>query len=699
MKRLPAALAAALFSAFLLPSFSPAQEIQPYERVVQRLGKAAHSYNVRLHPWKYSKGECGACLDPNFEPKKWKTGGIGFVWTEQETDVWFWKKYAVPTHVEGIEVKGSQVFVRVAMESDGEIYVNGEFQQAFRGDEGYALVSRNAVPGEEYVIVVKGKYRRGPTGAFLDAHLEFTATEDVQQRTNDYISKIDTVRLFMENSPDPAKWTDVLNDSASLIDLDAREKRDYTAYLASLEKATARLAPFREIARDYKMYLLGYSHIDLAWLWDYREGEQVWFDTARTVFKLMKEYPDFVFTETQAHGYKWMEDDHPEIYRQLHEWFKAGRWEITGGSWSEFDSNLPDGESFVRQFLYGKRYFREKFNKDVIIGWTPDSFGYNWNLPQIMRKSGMIGFLTQKINWNDTTRFPYHVFWWEGPDGSKILTYFPVGGYGESVDAPRMIEQLKQIKQKHDLNENFVIFGVGDHGGGVTRGHLNRASALKNNDIYPEIIFTSAEDYFKHLHELAKEKNFPTYNDELYLEFHRGTYTTQAKTKRNNRLGEVTLMNAEKFASIASLAAGEKYPAPAIFDGWYVLMLNHMHDILPGSGINKVYQDADRDYAGLLKTERGVIENALDAIAGLIDTSGDGVPIVIFNPLGWRRDGIVEITADGLAEKPAVLDPAGVEIPSQTINRGNGRRLLFIARRVPPLGYSVYRIVEKKTPP
>lgn len=673
-------------------------QMQPFEKVVKQLGKAAESFKVPLKSWKYTKRECLNCLDIDFRPSPkegWKRGGVGYVFRNKGEKTWFWKIITVPEQVEGIDVAGSQLMIYAHMESDGEIYVNGKFQQAFRSDKGQALVAKNVQPGEEYVIVLMGVNRReGSLGLFADAYLVYTATQKVQQATNDYIHKVSTVKFFMEDQEDQRKWIDLFNKSASMVDLEAKERKDYDRYLASLDAANAELLPFREITKDYKMYLLGYSHIDLAWLWDYEEGEQVWYDTSRTIFNLMEEYPDFTFTETQAHGYKWMEDDYPEVFDGLKKWFKTGRWEITGGTWSEYDSNIPCGESFVRQSLYGKRYFREKFGKDVVVAWTPDSFGYNWNLPQILRKSGMIGFLTQKINWNDTTRFPHHIFWWEGADGTRLLTYFPVGGYGESVEPHRMLMQMQRIKSKHGVNENFVIFGVGDHGGGVTRGHLNRAFALRENDIYPEVVFTTAEDYFKHLHELSKDHEFPVWSDELYLEYHRGTYTSQANTKNNNRRGEALLMNAEKFASIANLIDGAEYPFDRIFDGWYILMLNHMHDILPGSGINKVYKDADRDYARLMETENGVMREAMGAIEKRIDTRGDGQPVVVFNPLSWERTDAVEIPLDQLGGNTAVTAPDGSLVPSQVVENEGGKRLLFMAK-VPAVGYAVYRVAKE----
>ena len=687
MKKLTLAAVAILVLAVC--AAARAQDAPLYKDVLEKLGSQDEAFRFPVSRWKAKNKMDERCLDPNYEPKGWKKSMTGDIWAHPG-DRWFRSVFKMPDEIAGTPVKGSKVVFHATMQGYGHIYINGKHENYFRYDQGEALLTTNAVPGEEYIIIIRGINNQG-TAVFADAYVSFSALDAVNQAANDYINKVRTVELFLEYADDQDKWLEVMNASAAAVDMDAWEKKDQPRLMASLEKAGAMLAPFKEIAKKYTMYLLGYSHIDLAWKWDYAEGEEVWKNTSETVFKLMDEYPDFIFTETQAHGYKWMQDDYPEVYEGLHKWYDTGRWEITGGTWSEHDSNVPSGEGFVRQFLYGKRWFMDNFDKDVLVAWTPDSFGYNWNLPQILAKSGMIGFLTQKINWNDTTKFPHHIFWWEGPDGTRMLTYFPVGGYGESVDAPRMIQQLKEIKKMHGLDENLVIFGIGDHGGGVTRTHLNRAFALKENGVYPEIKFTTAEDYFQRLLELSKTHDFPVYKDELYLQYHRGTYTSQANTKRNNRWGEILQETGEKFAGIAT-DYGYEYPYDRIFEGWYWILLNHMHDILPGSGIRKVYEDADRDYAKQQEILNGVLDESLAVIEQQIDTSkGGGTPLVIYNPLTWARDGVVEIPAADLPEAVVIMASNGSPVPTQLNQAGD--KLVFVAPNVPALGYEVYRVL------
>jgi len=661
------------------------------DNVIQSLNKESKVIEVPLARWKMAPIKDESCLDPNFVPGKgWKTISTGSMLPLNDIGYWFWTNFKVPETIKGLPTKGSRIFLTAGVERNGEIYINGQWKHSFSHFNGEALLTINAVPGEEYAIVIRANNNASGV-IFTKATLEFSAFEAVQQEVNQYVNDIFLVRQLMDFSPDKDKWEKMLEKSAAKVDLAARGKDGDVKFVESLGAAKKELAPIKELAKTFSIYLIGYSHIDLAWLWDKKEGEDVWRNTSKTIMALYNEYPEWKYCAGQAAGYYWMEKDYPKLFEEIKQKVAEGRWELVGGTWAEFDSNLPGGESYIRQLVYGKRYFREKFNKEVVIGWTPDSFGYNWNLAQIYKKAGMVGFLTQKINWNDTTRFPHHIFWWEGPDGSKLMTYFPVGGYGDSMDTNEVLSQLKTMKQTTGVSEVFAIFGVGDHGGGVTRTQLNRAFAFKNNPLFPPTSFISSEEYFKHLLDLSKTHKFPVYNNELYLEYHRGTYTSQADTKLNNRRGETAIMNAETFNSIAA-RLGATYPQQDIRNAWNHLMFNQFHDILPGSSINKVYKDNKIDYAEMHKIANGAAEGAEKSIAAKVDTKGAGQALMLFNSLSWNRDGIVEIPAAGA--ESSVLDAAGKPVPAQAVKADDGSaKLLFVARGAPAMGYATYRVV------
>ncbi len=294
---------------------------------------------------------------------------------------------------------------------------------------------------------------------------------------------------------------------------------------------------------------------------------------------------------------QWLEEKYPDIFAQIKKRVAEGRWELVGGMWVEPDLNMPDGESQVRQLLIGKRYFQEKFGVDVRVGWNPDSFGYNWQLPQIYKKSGVDYFVTQKMAWSDTTQFPYKLFWWQSPDGSRVLTYFP-HDYVNTMDPVKIARDLGNlIPRNPGLDEMMHLYGIGDHGGGPTRAMLDEGRRwMSASAPFPKVFDGTALGFFQDIEKEAPHVQIPTWNGELYLQFHRGVFTTQAETKRHNRESEELMLNAEKFASLASLT-GSAYPQQQLNDAWKKVLFNQFHDLSAGSGITAIYKDADRDYA------------------------------------------------------------------------------------------------------
>jgi alpha-mannosidase len=370
---------------------------------------------------------------------------------------------------------------------------------------------------------------------------------------------------------------------------------------------------------------------------------------------------------------------------------EEGRWEIVGGTWVEPDGNMPSGESLVRQFLFGKRYFAKKFGIDVKVAWFPDSFGYAWTLPQIMRKAGVEFFLTQKMLWNDTTVFPYYFFTWTAPDGSSILAHETVGSYDESVEEPRILEQMKQLNSRHHLNDLLLLFGKGDHGGGVTEDMIRRASEFVQGKKPIKGVFSTSKEYLRIVTQKIGKSEIPEVNDELYFQFHRGTYTTQAKAKKNNRRAECLLETAEKFATLAH-TYGHAYPTEEFNEAWRKLLLNQFHDVLPGSSIPEVYKDSEECFKSIFQTTDRIISESLRILAAKVNTAGEGKSIMVFNPLSWSRSGVVEVSRDELGDELEICDETGRIIPSQTIEN---KRVIFTAENVPAIGYKEYKAKSK----
>ena len=401
--------------------------------------------------------------------------------------------------------------------------------------------------------------------------------------------------------------------------------------------------------KQFSIAAVGNSHIDMAWLWPWTETVEVVRNTFGTALQLMREYPDFKFTASAAQAYEWMEEKYPAMFQEIQQRVKEDRWEVIGGMWVEPDLNMPDGESLVRQILYGKRYFREKFGKDIHIGWNPDSFGYNWQLPQIYRRSGIDYFVTQKLLWaSEFTKFPYRLFWWQAPDGSRLLTYFP-SDYANQIDPQKMARDSATygpMMWKYDGGNNsapagaldmMYLYGVGDHGGGPTRLDLDTALRWQKGDlVYPQINFSTAGQYFADLEKNKNELKIPTWDGELYFQYHRGVQTSQSEEKKLNRRNEGYLLNAEKLASIEMLFLGQ-YPQQELDEAWKDVLFNQFHDILPGSGIHINYVDAARRYDESSRITFEISRIALNDIASRVKS--DGVGVLVFNPLSWSADG------------------------------------------------------------
>ncbi len=445
--------------------------------------------------------------------------------------------------------------------------------------------------------------------------------------------------------------------------------------------------------------LVGYAHTDLSWLWPRSETiHEVLPRTIESVLKMIQEHPGMVYAMSAAQAYKWTERYYPDLFAQIKQKVASGEWEVVGGAWTEHSTNIPSGESLIRQHLYAKRYFKEKFGVDVKIGWLPDSFGFNWNLPQIYRKSGIDYFVTHKLKWqierNDPpVPFPYHLFWWEGPDGSRVLAFHTVGGYSQPVKPDQMLEYLKTLDTEQNVDKLLILYGKGDHGGGPMPDMMDRAVELMHDPNFPTVRFSKALDYFHEIQALPQAKELPTVDDELYVKTHRGTFTTDSQVKRDNRLCEVLLMNAEKF-SLLSSQFGQPYPQEKLQKLWEKVLFGQVHDNIDGSSAAEVYRDAATDYGDIKHDGGKILDSALSTVAKRVNTQGQGQAVLIFNPLPWERTDLVSLDAHyfaGLAHFK-IADAAGRSVPYQVEGEGKSAKALFFAEKVPGMGYKEYRV-------
>jgi alpha-mannosidase len=451
-----------------------------------------------------------------------------------------------------------------------------------------------------------------------------------------------------------------------------------------------------EIKQEYppvgRLALTGHAHIDLAWLWPLHETRRKARRTFSSVLRLMNRYEDFTFNQSSAQLYAWIEEEHPKLFARILERIKEGRWEPVGGSWTEPDCQITGGESFVRQLFYGQRYFQEKFGLRSTVAWLPDAFGFSPAIPQLLRGAGMTGFFTCKLNWNEKDAFPYDLFYWEGIDGSRVTAHMsdnPGPDYNGIIRAFDLLGTWRNFKEKRRHPESLFSFGWGDGGGGPSEKMLENYSRLKSFPALPRLRMTRVEDFYATL----QGEDLPRWVGELYLELHRGTLTSQGEVKTLNRAGEHRMLEAEAFSTIANLH-GAPYPREELERAWKALLLNQFHDILPGSSIGEVYEDAHCQLAEVLKTATRVRDEALRHLANLLTTGGPGDAVLVANAgLSPRAFSVVLPHFDGEA---TITDASGEPLPVQVTEQG-----LLVhdpRRRVPGLGWTTLFAARPESP-
>lgn len=436
--------------------------------------------------------------------------------------------------------------------------------------------------------------------------------------------------------------------SRELSETDARRFQVLRAIERSLDAldlqnvhatAAAARAELREVlaspanASSHRITAIGHAHIDSAWLWPLRETVRKVGRTTANVVNLMDSNPDFLFAMSQAQQLAWLKDHRPDVFARVKEYVQQGRFIPVGGMWVESDTNMPGSEALARQFVYGKRFFLEEFGVETEEVWLPDTFGYSAALPQVVKSAGAKWFLTQKISWNTVNKFPHHTFDWEGIDGTKVFTHFPsVDTYNSDLSGGQLAHAARNFQEKGAASMSLAPFGWGDGGGGPTREMLARVTRNANLEGAPKVSMQRPSEFFSQAE--AEYPDRPTWAGELYLEFHRGTYTTQAKNKQGNRASEHLLNQAELWSATAAVRVGFAYPYADLERVWKEVLLLQFHDILPGTSIAWVHREAAERYAVMAVELKEIIASAQQALAG------EGEEPVFFNAAPHLRNSV-----------------------------------------------------------
>lgn len=676
----------------------------------------------RLHAGDVSHGEALSLDDSDWQLVRANTKA-------PSDAVWYRRVIEVPKNLNGYDLSGSKISFQFQADANGPmpqiIYYNGR-RVALGEDLEPIVLFDDAKPGDKVLVAVKLLHTVDQK-TFAGANLKIDFSE-ARPNPSDLLQELESAALLTRSqwasSPSVKQQFDA---AAEAVNLDALKQANQQAFDASLKKSQSALEIMRAELQGTEIRLSGNSHIDAAWLWPWTETVDVVRRTFTTALQLMEEYPQYTYTQSAAAYSEWIADKYPDELKQIQDRVKQGRWEMVGGMWVEPDLNMPDGESLVRQLLVGKRYFKEKFGVDVRIGWNPDSFGYNWQLPQIYKKSGIDYFVTQKMAWNDTTKLPMKLFWWQSPDGSRILTYFP-HDYANDIDPVRIAGDVAQSRELNPgATEMMHLFGVGDHGGGPTRSMLDTGIHWADPKmVFPPTIWGVAQGLFSDIENKldtehspvwnyktlaagnsklqdppAGKIGLPVWNDEMYFEYHRGVFTTQSNHKRNMREAEEQVLNAEKISSLAWVD-GADYPAARLAEAWKKVLFNQFHDLAAGSGIGVIYQDAQRDYDDVRWISTDASISGFHRIASETKTNATpGVPVMVWNPLAWERTDLVEINVqmpEVAKNGIAVLDAKGKALPIQILSNNqatNSYQLLVEARDVPSMGYEILHVVPE----
>ena len=622
-------------------------------------------------------------------------------WYGPDAHYWFKADMTVPDSFDG---RPLWLYVRTQIDEwdDGKnpqflLYADGEVVQGIDMNHREVLLTRSARAGQTYRLDLQSY-----TGTL---HTEFNLIVEMQEIDPEIAGLYWDVQVPLsafsrleEDGASRRELTRALNGAVNLLDL----RTPYSdAFYASVREAREYLKTNLYEALgghdDVIATCIGHTHIDVAWWWTVAQTREKVCRSFATVLKLMDEYPHYRFMSSQPQLYAFLKERHPELYARIRQRVAEGRWEPEGGMWVEADCNLTSGESLVRQFIHGKRFFKDEFGVDCRILWLPDVFGYSGALPQIMKQCGIQYFMTTKLAWNQFNKMPYDTFRWRGIDGTEILTHLittlgvgqPVKNffttYNGMLHPDALIGGWQRYQQKEINNDILVSYGYGDGGGGPTRAMLENSDRMEKGVTgLPRVRQAFARTYFDELNARVQGSNrLPVWEGELYFEYHRGTYTSMARNKRSNRKAELHMMDLE----LLSVLAQDRLPYPAQeMDGmWKTILLNQFHDILPGSSIHEVYEVTKREYEALERQISALRGERLAALAAPSDA------VTVFNTKGFASD---EAVCLGQLDAAALVDADGARYPVQQTAEG---AVAFLPA-LPAKGWRAYSVSNQPEP-
>lgn len=607
---------------------------------------------LQFVPWDYKKAGERPTPDETWRPFARFERVQG-----KDKHFWFYTALKTPTIL-----RNEQLFLELITGREGQwdatnpqglLYLNGEIVQGFDTNHRQAAVQ----PDTEYEILLY--FYTGMIDSHVEVMMNLKSVDlPVQKLYYDLKVPYDAALCLEENEYTHIKTLKHLERACNFLDFRKPGSKDFYDGIAAadgyLQKAYYEKAcGKKEVIVNY----IGHTHIDVAWLWTLAQTKEKVQRSFATALQLMEQYPQYIFMSSQPQLYDYLRQEAPELYEKVKKRVKEGRWEVEGAMWLEADCNLSSGESLIRQILFGKRFMREEFDVESHILWLPDVFGYSGALPQILRKSGVDQFVTSKISWNESNQIPYDSFLWQGIDGTEIFTYFLSAQthkdykegknhttYAADISPEINLGTWERYQQKEYNNETVVLFGYGDGGGGPTAEMLESMNRLKRGlpgmpgaqmSRVGDFLARAEENFHRNCEDMGRT---PRWVGELYLELHRGTYTSMARNKKNNRQCEFLCQEAETLAVMGKLFLGKEYPTTTLNDSWRLLLLNQFHDIIPGSSIKEVYEDSDRQYAQIREDVGKIKGERLTSLAEQVSQSG----LFVYNPNSFAVTGYAQ---------------------------------------------------------
>jgi alpha-mannosidase len=635
----------------------------------------------------------------------WQKGQVNeknyLVWEKGNKVRWFAQKIAIPHSLNADNYPLENLSLRVKLTwwaESAQVFVDGKlinegdlFDSSCR-----VLLTAKCQPEQEFTIALRLVSPGHDIGGLMISQCLYE--NEYGKIDPSFVSnELAVIAKYIENFY-PEKQADFTN---LIQQINWSTVNNQSLFHQELEQLRKSLLPFSSLIKERSFHLLGHAHLDMAWLWTIEETYEVAQRTFNSVLNLQKTDHNLTFGHTTAYLYQWIEEHNPSLFEQIKTAIVNNKWEVLGGMWVEPEVNLINGESLVRQLLYGQKYCLEKFGEYNRVAWLPDTFGFPWQLPQILQQAEIDYFVTGKLHWNDTNKFPHGCFWWQSPDGSQIFTSMSPPNIAGVMDTHPLVMTDYSVNWENQtgLQDSFWIPGVGDHGGGPTRDMLEVAKRYQDSPFFPQINFTTASQYLDRI-STVKNIDFPVWDDELYLELHRGCYTTHGDQKYYNRYAEKLLYQAELFSTISTILESKFNQKQNIHNNkqdriksiWEKVLLNQFHDILPGTSIPSVFTESNQLWQEVIQEGKVILDDSLRQIANYIQVPQlphpEAQPIVIFNSLNWMRSQIVELDIDG--NYYSIYDENNQRLNTQI---SYDHKLLFLASNIPSVGYKLFFIV------